>query len=378
MLKAYKYRIYPNKTQTVLLNKTFGCVRYFWNLQVAIFNSYDKESNSKPKYQTSTEVRSEIKWMKEVSATALQQKERDFDDYKKQRFSKTRKKVIRNPSFKKKSNKQSFRLSNSSFKIVENKIKLQKIGNIKIILDRGLPEGKLMSVTISKNPSNQYFASITIETEIKHKPKTNKEVGIDLGLKEFLVQSDDIVVPNPRYFRESQAKLARLQRYLSRKKKGSNRRRKCRLKVARLHQKITNQRDWFLHNESTRLINSYDKIVIEDLNVEGMVKNHKLAKSISDASWSKFVSMLDYKALWYDKGVVKIGRFEPSSKTCSRCGWINKELTLKDRMFVCPNCNLSIDRDKNAAINIKAFGVANAIRTSSKEVTNCVEMSITN
>ncbi len=378
MLKAYKYRIYPNKTQTVLLNKTFGCVRYFWNLQVAIFNSYDKESNSKPKYQTSTEVRSEIKWMKEVSATALQQKERDFDDYKKQRFSKTRKKVIRNPSFKKKSNKQSFRLSNSSFKIVENKIKLQKIGNIKIILDRGLPEGKLMSVTISKNPSNQYFASITIETEIKHKVKTGKEVGIDLGLKEFLVQSDNIIVANPRYFRESQAKLARLQRYLSRKKKGSNRRTKCRLKVARLHQKITNQRDWFLHNESTRLINSYDKIVIEDLNVEGMVKNHKLAKSISDASWSKFVSMLEYKALWYGKEVVKIGRFEPSSKTCSRCGWINKELTLKDRMFACPNCNLSLDRDKNAAINIKAFGVANAIRTSSKEVTNCVEMSITN
>lgn len=354
-LKAYKFRLYPNKTQTVLLNKTFGCVRYFWNNQVAAFKTYNKETNIKPEFKTSTELRNEIEWMQEVSAAAIQQKEIDFKEYKKQLFSKTRKKKIGFPSFKKKSNGQSYRLPNQKFKVIDNRLQLEKIGKVKMIVDRELPQGKLMSVTISKNPSGQYFASILIETEIQHKPKTHKEVGIDLGIKTFSTQSDGIEISNPKFLNKNQVKLRRLQRHLSRKMKGSNRRNKCRLKIARLHQHITNQRDWFLHDYSTRLINNYDKIFIEDLNVAGMVKNHCLAGAISDVSWSKFVSMLTYKAEWFGKDVVKVNRFYASSKTC-KCGVKNNNLKLSDREWVCEACGLVNQRDLLAANNILKEG----------------------
>ena len=165
-LKAFKFRLYPNKTQEVLLNKTFGTVRYFWNNQVAAFKTYDKETNPKPEFKTSTELRNEIEWMQEVSAAAIQQKEIDFKEFKKQLFSKSRKKKIGFPDFKKKNNRQSYRLPNQKFKIIGNKIQLEKIGKVKMIIDRELPNGKLMSVTISNNPSGQYFASILIETEV--------------------------------------------------------------------------------------------------------------------------------------------------------------------------------------------------------------------
>lgn len=354
-LISYKFRIYPNKTQQTLLNKTMGCVRYFYNQQVATFRTYDKETNSKPIFKTSTELRNEIDWMQEVSAAAIQQKEIDFKQFKKQLFSKTRKSKLGFPQFKKKNNKQSFRLPNQKFKVLSNKIQLEKIGKVKMVMDRDIPDGKLMSVTVSKNPSGQYFASILIETEINHKPKTNKEVGIDLGIKTFSTQSDGNEIANPKFLNKSQVKLRRLQHHLSRKQKGSNRRNKCRIKVARLHQKITNQRDWFLHNYSTQLINNYDSIYIEDLNVKGMVKNHCLAKSISDASWSKFVSMLEYKAGWYGKDVVKVGRFYASSKTCA-CGVKNTNLRLSDREWVCESCGSINQRDLLASQNILKEG----------------------
>jgi len=374
MLKAYKYRIYPNKAQRILLSKTFGCVRYFWNKQVEAFNTYNKETNPKPEFKTSTQLRNEIQWMKEVSAAAIQQKEIDFKEYKSQRFNKKKGVSVGNPCFKKKSNRQSYRLPNQKFSIVSDKIRLEKIGWVKMVVDRKIPDNsKFMSVTVSVNPSGQYFVSVLIETEINHIPKTGKTVGLDVGLKEFLVQSDDIIINNPRYFRYSQAKLAKIQRLHSRKSKGSKRRNKSRIKVSRLHNKIANQRDFFLHNQSSRIIKEYDVICIEDLNIKGMVKNRKLSKSISDVSWSKFYSMLEYKANWYGKEVIKIGRFEPTSKTCSCCGWINKELSLSDRMFACPECGSKIDRDLNAAINIKALGVNNAIRTQSEAVTSCDE-----
>jgi putative transposase len=395
MLKSYKYRIYPNKTQQVLFAKTFGCVRYFWNKQVEIFNSYNKENNPKPEYKTSTVLRNELIWMKEISAAAIQQKETDFKSYRKQKFNKNRKLNIGFPSFKKKSNKQSYRLPNQKFKLKDNKIRLEKIGLIKITIDRPLPENaKFMSVTISKNPSNQYFASIVIEQDIKQFNKTGKEVGIDMGLKQFLVQSDGIAINNPRYFRNSQTKLTRLQQRLNKRIKGSTRRLKTRFKVARQHQKVSNQRDWFLHNESLRLIRDYDKIYIENLNIKGMSARCKpkqdendkylpngqtaksgLNKSIVDASWSKFFNMLEYKSNWYGKELIKIDRFYASSKTCHVCGTIKSDLKLSDRIYVCPVCGLSMDRDLNAAINIKALGVNNAIRTSSELSTVCDEMS---
>ena len=363
-LVAYRYRLYPNKAQQTLLNKTMGSVRYFWNQQVATFKTYDKETNPKPEFKTSTELRNEIEWMQEVSAAAIQQKEIDFKEYRKQLFSKSRKKKIGFPSFKKKNNRQSFRLPNQKFKIIGNKIQLEKIGKVKIVVDRKLPDGKLMSVTVSKNPSGQYFASILIETEINYKPKTNKEVGIDLGIKTFSTQSDGVEIDNPKFLRKNQAKLRRMQQHLSRKQKGSNRRNRCRLKIAKLHQKVTNQRDWFLHNYSTSLISSYDRIYIEDLNVSGMVKNHCLAGAISDVGWSKFTSMLVYKAEWYGKDVVKVGRFYASSKTCE-CGVKNDILKLSDREWVCEACGLINQRDELAANNILKEG-----RRSLGDITN--------
>lgn len=381
-LVAYKYRLYPNKTQQTLLNKTMGCVRFFWNQQVATFKTYNKETNPKPNFKTSTELRNEIEWMREVSAAAIQQKEIDFKEYRKQLFSKSRKKKIGFPSFKKKNNRQSYRLPNQKFKIIENKIQLEKIGKVKMVVDRGLPDGKLMSVTISKNPSGQYFASILIETEIIYKSKTNKDVGIDLGIKTFSTQSDGIEINNPKFLNKNQVKLRRLQQHLSRKVKGSNRRNKCRLKIAKLHQKIINQRDWFLHNYSTQLINNYDKIYIEDLNVSGMVKNHCLAGAISDVSWSKFTSILIYKSDWYGKDVVKINRFYASSKTCE-CGVKNNDLKLSDREWICKSCGSINQRDLLAANNIlkegrRSLGDLTNTETEVTKSMKCLELSVIN
>lgn len=226
------------------------------------------------------------------------------------------------------------------------------------------------------NRSGQFFISILVETEQYNKLKTGKTIGIDLGIKTLVTLSDNTIIDNPHYLRESQAKLKRMQQNLSRKKKGSKRRDKCRLKVARLHQKIANKRSWLIHNITTMLVNNYDIICIEDLNTSGMLKNNRLAKSISDASFSMFRSRLEYKCDWYGKEIVVIDRFYPSSKTCSSCGWKKEDLTLSDRIFVCENCGNKIDRDLNAAINIKRMGVDILYnRTSSDKSTSRVETS---
>ena len=379
-LAAYKYRLYPNKTQQTLLNKTMGCVRYYWNQQVAIFKTYNKETNPKPEFKTSTELRNETEWMLEVSAAAIQQKEIDFKEYKKQLFNKSRKKKIGFPSFKKKNNRQSFRLPNQKFKVIGKKIQLEKIGKVKMVIDRELPQGKLISVTVSKNPSGQYFASILIETEIIQKVKTNKEVGIDLGIKTFSTQSDGVEISNPKFLNKNQIKLRRIQQHFSRKQKGSNRKNKCRLKIAKMYQKITNQRDWFLHNYSTSLINNYDTIFIEDLNVSGMLKNHCLAGAISDVSWSKFTSMLNYKAEWYGKDVVKVSRFFASSKTCE-CGVKNDNLKLSDREWVCEACGLLNSRDLLAANNIlkegrRSLGDLTDVEAEVTKPVKCLELNV--
>ena len=369
-LNSYKFRLYSNKKQEVLLNKTFGCVRYAWNQNVANFNTYDKETNPKPIFKTSTELRNEIDWMTEVSAAAIQQKEIDFKEFKKQLFNTKRKSKLGFPKFKKKSNRQSYRLPNQKFKVLKNKIQLEKIGKIKMVIDRNLPNCKFMSVTISKNPSGEYYASVLIEQEIKHKPKTNREVGIDLGVKTFSTQSDGIEICNPKYFSKNQAKLKRLQQHFSRKQKGSNRREKCRIKITKLHQKIVNQRDWFLHNYSTRLINKYDFIFIEDLGVKTMLESKLMSKEISDVSWSKFINMLIYKADWYGKTVHKVDRFYASSKTCG-CGVKNQDLKLTDREWVCGSCGSINQRDLLAAENILKEG-----RRSLGDITN-VESKVT-
>lgn len=358
MLKAYKYYLVPNVKQSIVLNKTFGCVRYFWNKQVEAFNSYDKENNPSVVFKTSTEIRKENEWMKEVSAAAIQQKEIDFKEFKKQHFSKGRKNKIGRPSFKKRNGNNSFRLPNQKFAILQRYIRLERIGKVKFVEDRPLPENcKLMSVTVSKDACGQYYASVLVETEIKQFEKTKKTVGIDVGIKEFATLSDGTIINNPHYFRDSQTKLRKAQRCLSKKKKRSTRYKKCKLKVAKIHKKIANQRDYFLHNVSTKIVKQFDVISIEDLNVAGMVKNRKLAKSISDVSFSKFFSMLQYKANWYGKELVKIPRFAPSSKTCSKCGNVKQELKLSERTYHCDVCGHEQDRDLNASLNINRIGV---------------------
>lgn len=378
MHKAFKYRIYPNKSQKVLLSKTFGCIRVIWNANVESFNSYDKDSNPKPKIIIKSDLIIDKPWLNEISAAAIQQKIRDFQEITNQFFSKTRKKKIGRPSFKNKSGNQSYRLPNQKFSLKDNKIRLEKIGWVKMSIDRNIPNNsKMLSCTISKNCCNQYFVSILVDTVMYHKGKTGKTVGIDLGLKSFATLSDGIVIDNIKFFREKQSEIAKIQRHLSRKSKGSNRHRKNKIKIAKLYNKIANKRNNFLHNVTTSLVNNYDVICIEDLNVSGMLSNHKLAKAISDTSFSMFRSMLEYKCNWYGKELVVIDRFYPSSKTCSKCGWKKEDLTLSDRVFKCENCSIEIDRDLNAAINIQRVGVDILYnRMQRDEVTNLNEASI--
>lgn len=377
ILKAYKYRIYPTTKQAVLLNKTFGCVRVVWNHNVEVFNKFDKNLTGQKLSLTTTQLKQKHEWMSEVSAAALQQKEMDFKAFKKNYFSKSRKKKIGRPSFKNRDSNQSYRLPNQKFTLSDNHIRLEKIGKVKLVLDRAVPVGcKFMSVTISKNKCSQFFASVLVECEVLPKPKTGKQIGLDIGLKMFLTGSDGIfTAPALQFLRESQAELKKAQRHLSRKKKGSRRRLKAKFKVARIHNKIANQRKTYIHQVTAELVQEYDFIAIEDLNVAGMLKNHKLAKSISDASFSLFYNTLTYKAAWYGKEVVKVDRWFASSKTCSCCGWVDENLTLADRVFHCKTCGLILDRDLNASQNIlqealrikeKAVGVNTAQRTSSE------------
>lgn len=372
-LKTFKYRIYPTEQQKVLLNKTFGCVRVVWNYNVAVFNNHNKDLAAQS--LTSTELKQKFEWMREVSAAALQQKEMDFKVFKKNYFSKTRKKKIGRPSFKTRDSRQSYRLPNQKFTLNENSIRLEKIGKVKLVRDRAVPDAcKFMSVTVSKNKCGQFFASVLVEIEIVQKPKTGQKIGLDIGLKTFLTGSNGFTIENPKFFRESQAKLKQAQRQLSRKMKGSGRRKKVKLRIARIHNNIANKRKTFIQQITTQLINAYDFIAIEDLNIAGMIKNKKLANSLSDAAFSEFYTTLSYKAAWYGKEVVKVNRWFASSKTCSCCGWKNENLTLADRVFNCPVCGLSKDRDLNASENIlqEALRVSSAIRTSSECQTKIV------
>ena len=376
MKKAFKYRIYPNKTQAFLLHKTFGCTRFYWNQLVATFRSYDKDTNPHPHFPTQKELKQSYPWLGEVSAAALQQKYRDFQQFQRQLFNKGRKKQLGLPRFRKKFTRQSYRLPAQKFKLLEGKIQLEKIGKVKCVIARSVPkDAPFVSVTISKNCAGHYFVSIVVETASVLKAKTHQRVGVDVGLKVWATFSDGRTVENPRFLKRDQHRLKQLQQYYAKKQKGSRRQQKCKLKIARLHNSIANRRSWFLHQATTDLVNDYDLIAIEDLNVSGMLKNHKLSGAISDVSWSEFRRLLTYKCSWYGKELVVVSRFAPTSKTCSDCGWKDRALTLKDRLFECQNCHLTIDRDYNAAKNIHALGVDSAQGTLRGAVTNLNEAS---
>ena len=373
--KSYKFRIYPNKSQEVSLSKTFGCVRVVWNKCVELFNSYDKNKDDKPFQINLLELKNELPFLSEVSAASLQQKTRDFEEFRKQYFNKGRKEKLGEPCFKSKKNRQSYRLPNQKFKIGDGKIRLEKIGWVKMVMDREIPENsKPLSCTVSKNKSGQYFISILVEQETVYLEKTGKTVGVDLGIKELATLSDGTTFHNPKHLRDKQAKISRFQQLLQKKKKGSNRKKKLQEKVNRLYQKVADERAWTTHNLTTYLVKNFDVIGIEDLNVSGMMKNHCLAYSISDACFATIRSQLEYKCFWYGKKLVVISRFYPSSKTCSHCGWKRENLSLSDRVFECENCGLSIDRDINAALNIQAVGVDAAKRTL--DGSNPVVMSV--
>lgn len=353
MLKSYKYKLNPNEEQIVLLNKHFGSIRfaynYFLNERKKEYETNKNTINYYDNAKSLTELKKleEYSWLNEINSQSLQYSLKCLDGAY-QNFFKFKKGF---PKFKSKRSKNSFSVT-QSVKLINGKLVIPKFKQpIDLILHRTF-NGKIKSCTISKTPTNEYFVSILVETEHNKIPKTGKTIGIDLGLKDFVITSEGYKYKNNRYTKTYANLLKKAQQHLSRKTKGSNRYQKQKLKVAKLHKKIANSRLDNLHKVSTELIKKYDTIILEDLNVKGMIKNHKLSKHISDASWSKFVELLTYKAEWNDKKIVKIDRFFPSSKTCNSCGYINQNLKLDMRKWTCPSCNIKLDRDLNASINI--------------------------
>lgn len=358
VLKAYKYRIYPTPGQQEKLNQTFGCVRVVWNRLVENFNLYGSPSYDPKMSEKTVKEDSRFPWLKDVSAAALQQKRMDFSETKSQFFNKSRKAKLGRMSFRRKQGRQSYRLPNQKFSLSQETrtIRLEKIGHVPVVIDRKIPnDANYRSVTVSKSPTGKFFVSVLVKIGIDLLPMTGKSVGIDLGLKDLFILSNGDVVNNPRWYRKSQAKLAKEQKHLSRKKKGSKRYERQRVKVARVHEKTANQRKHFTHSISTALVGEFDVICVEDLNVAGM-KRGNLGKSISDAGWSEFVRQLDYKAKWYGKSFVKIDRFYPSSQICSTCGHRDGKKSLDVREWTCSNCGKRHDRDLNAATNVLVKG----------------------
>jgi len=361
--KAFQYRLYPTPEQERILASHFGQARFVYNffLRKRIYyyaanKGQEKQSlnyHDTAKMLTELKQQTDMNWLKESNSQALQQSLRHLDSAYNHFFNHG----FKFPNFKKKSRKQSFSIpQHFSINIETKQLNIPKLSLIDIVLHREV-EGMMKSVTVSKTPSGKYFASILCEIEKDIEPKQiGGEIGIDLGLKSFLVTSENESVDAPKFLRKSEDKLKRLQQLLSRKKKGSNRRNKARIKVARIHETISNQRNDFLHKLSHRLVSDNQAIFAEDLNVKGIMANHCLAKSVSDSGWSEFVRQLKYKSEWNGTYFGQIDRFFPSSKRCNACGWINESLTLKDREWTCQGCGQVVDRDFNAAQNILQFG----------------------
>ena len=357
-LKAFKFRIEPSQQQKVLISKTLGCCRFIYN-QMLEEKQFKYKNSDKSKCKTEKEYKIEFDWLKEVDSISLQQTRIDLRTAYFNHFRKIKQKQKTSLRFKSKHNpKKSYRTINinNSIRIEGNTIKLPKLGFVKFKKSREIT-GKIKSVTVSKNILNRYYISVLCEVEIEKLPELDTQIGIDLGLKEFCVTSNNEFVSNSRHLKQSEQKLKKIQRILSHRIKGSKNRLKQQKKLFRIHEKIRNQRLDFLHKLSTKLISENQVICLEDLQVKNMVKNHKLAKSISDVSWSKFVELLKYKADWYGRKLIQIDKFFPSSKLCSNCGNIKKDLTLKDRVYNCSSCGTAIDRDLNASLNILREGL---------------------
>lgn len=362
MLISYKYSIKPNKEQQVIIAKSFGCVRYVYNWGLALKTENYSQGIKLSCFETINllpKLKKENDWLKEVYSGSLQMALRNLDNA----YTKFFKKVCKFPRFKSRKNNQSFQYPKGvKIDFENNTIYLPKIGNVNCIFHRKFL-GRIRTCTVSQTASGKYFISILVETEEVTPDKIeinseNQAIGIDLGIKSFATMSNGIEIANPRHFKSKEIRLGVKQRQLSRKKLGSNLRNRARIEVAKVHQSITNTRKDFHHKLSRAIVNKYDCICLEDLAVANMVKNHKLAKAISDVGWYQFITFLEYKAEWAGKTTVKIGRFQASSQPCINCGKLNPLVkNLKIRNWVCPSCNHLNYRDLTAAKNIKQFGL---------------------
>lgn len=373
MIKAYKYKLKPNSTQEIALNQFLGSARFIYNWGLNRKSEQYKLNGASPNYNVLAKELTLLKqtegytWLQDVPIDALQQSLRNLENA----FTRFFREHKGYPKFKsKKDNFSSYKVIKSvHFDFTNWKVKLPKLGWVNICKNHIFNQlnCKQGTVTVSKDCCGTYWCSVVVD-DMQDKPSKAKmvestAVGIDLGIKDYAILSDGTKFSNPKYYESSQKKLAKLQKQFAKSMKESHRHELLRIKIAKLYRSITNQRNDMLHKLSTYLIHSYDNICLEDLNVEGMMRNHHLAKSIQSVGWTTFVNMLNYKSEHKGKNVIFIGRFEPSSKLCHNCGYINKDLTLRDREWICPICGEHHDRDINAAINIKhiAFEKQNLI-----------------
>ena len=371
-LKAYKFRIYPTEEQEIFFAKTFGCVRKVYNLMLndrkKAYEEVKNDPSKKMTFPTPAKYKKEFPFLKEVDSLALANAQLHLDKAYKNFF---RDKSVGFPRFKSKKNPvQSYTTNNQNgtVALIDNKfIKVPKLKSLVRIKLHRQPKGMIKSATISRHSSGKYYISLLCKEEISELPKTNSAIGIDLGITDFAILSDGQKIDNNRFTSKMEKKLKREQRKLSKrallaKNKGiplseAKNYQKQKRKVARLHEKVMNQRTDFLNKLSTEIIKNHDIICIEDLNVKGMLRNHKLARSISDVSWSSFVAKLQYKADWYGREIIKVDTWFPSSQICSECGHKDGKKSLDIREWTCPICHTHHDRDINASINILTEGL---------------------
>lgn len=371
-LKAYKFRIYPTEEQEIFFAKTFGCVRKVYNLMLddrkKAYEEVKNNPSKKMTFPTPAKYKEEFPFLKEVDSLALANAQLHLDKAYKNFF---RNKSVGFPRFKSKKNPvQSYTTNNQkgTVALIDSKfIKIPKLKSLVRIKLHRQPKGMIKSATVSRHSSGKYYISLLCKEEFSELPKTNSAIGIDLGITDFAILSDGQKIDNHKFTSKMEKKLKREQRKLSRrallaKQKGINlfeakKYQKQKRKVARLHEKVMNQRTDFLNKLSTEIIKNHDIICIEDLNVKGMLRNHKLARSISDVSWSSFVAKLQYKADWYGREIIKVDTWFPSSQICSECGHKDGKKSLDIREWTCPICHTHHDRDINASINILIEGL---------------------